>query len=321
MNIFNNKIFNPGSARKVAVCTVMTIAIALPATSFAGGYWAQNRGITKVRAKVQTVKKNVVKKVAKAPGKVKDKIEDVADKVQEIYAQIEENRPLMTQIKNGPLMSTIGDTLQFLQDNQADYQQFVNQEAENFRDDITNLLSDFLAITQDFPVARQKGKVVEQIQNALALIDKLPSAFLYPMYKAVGPRLEEMQQTISNVRTKLAALPELPPIKDLYLNPMAHAETMCTLVTDKKIAVHVATIQAMLNSGVWSVKTVLEFLPKDLTISATVVGGGGTTVSAHPARMPLNIIVMIMEGINLSLTQNMAIGKSVCTASGLYTPS
>jgi len=321
MNILNNNTFIPRSTRTIAVCSILAFSAAVPATSFAGGYWSQNRGITKVSAKVESVKKNVVKKATAAPAKVKGKIEDVADKVQEIYEQIEENRPLMTQIKNGPLMSTIGDTLQFLQDNQADFQQFADQEAENFRDDIQNLLSDFLAITEDFPVARQKGKVAEQMQKALVLIDKLPAAFLYPMYKAVGPRLEEMQQTITNVRTKLAALPELPPMKELYLNPMDHAETMCTLVTDKKIAVHVATIQAMLASGVWSVKTVLEYLPKDLTVNAMVVGGGGTTVSAHPARMPLNIIVMIMEGINLSLTQNMAIGKSVCVASGLHTPS
>ena len=321
MNTINYKIFNSRNARNVAVSAVMTVVIALPGTSFAGGWWANNSGVTKVRAKVQSVKTNVVHKVEKAPGKVKDKIEDVADKLNEIYAQIQDNQPLLNQIKDGPLIGAIGDTLQFLQENQAEYQQFVSQEGEYFRDDIRNLLSDFIDISQEFPVARQKSKVVEQMQKALTLIDKLPPVFLYPMYKAIGPKLEEMQLMISSLRTKLAALPELPPLKDLYMDPMAHAESMCNFVTDKKVAVHVATIQAILKTGVWSVGVVLDNLPKDLTVNATVVGGGGTTVSAHPARAPFNMIKMILEGTDLGITQYTAIGKSVCVASGLHTPT
>jgi len=321
MNTVKHNIFNARNTRNAAVSAILTIAIALPGTSFAGGYWANNSGITKVRAKVQTVKTNATKKVKKAQGKVTDKIDDVVDKLNDIYAQIEENRPLMNQIKEGQLMNAIGDTLQFLQENQNDFQQFVAQEGEYFRDDVRNLLSDFIAISQDFPVARQKGKVVEQMQNAITLIDKLPPVFLYPMYKAIGPKLEQMQLMISSLRTKLAALPVLPPLMDLYMDPMAHAQTMCDFVTDKKVAVHVATIQAILKTGIWSVGVVLDNLPKDLTVNAMVVGGGGTTVAAHPARAPFNVIKMILEGTDLGITQYTAIGKSVCVASGLHTPT
>ena len=322
MNIINNNIFKAGSARKVAACSVLAIAIAMPATSFAaGGYWSQNRGITKVRTKVQKVSKKVVKKAAASPAKAKERIENLADQVEEIVAQIRENQPLLNHIKDGPLVSAIGDTLKFMQENQADFQQFVSQEGEYFRDDIRNLLSDFIAISQESPVARQKGKVLEKMQKAVKLIDKLPPVFLYPMYKSVGPRLEEMQQMVFSMRSKLAALPKLPPMMELYKDPMAHAQTMCDFVNDKKVAVHVATIQAILKTGVWSVGVVLDQLPKDLTVNATVVGGGGTTVSAHPARMPFNVIKTILEGTDLGISQYKAIGTSVCVASGLHTPA
>ena len=321
MNTVNRKIFNTRNARNSAISAIMVLAIALPGTSFAGGYWAENSGITKVRAKVQSVKTKATKKVKQVKGKATDKIEDMVEKLDDIYSQIEENRPLLNQIKDGPLMNAIGDTLQFLHENSDEFQQFVSQEGEYFRDDVKNLLSDFIAISQDFPVARQKGKVVDQMQKTLALIDKLPPVFLYPMYKAIGPKLEEMQHMITSLRSKLAALPELPPLMDLYIDPMAHAQAMCDFVTDKKVAVHVATIQAILKTGVWSVGVVLDNLPKDLTVNAMVVGGGGTTVAAHPARAPFNMIKMILEGADLGITQYSAIGKSVCTASGLYTPS
>lgn len=325
MNIFNNNLlntFNPRSVQKIAACSILVFAVAVPATSFAaGGYWSQNQGITKVRAKVQAVKKTAATKVKQAPGAVKGKIEDVVDKVQEIYEQIEENRPLLNQIKDGALMGAIGDTVKFVQSNQAEFKEFVDREGEYFRDDVKNLLSDFISISQESPVARQKDKVIERMQQAVNLLDKLPPVFLFPMYKAIGPKLEEMQEMVSSLRTKLASLPKLPPLMQLYIDPMAHAQNMCDFVTDKTVAVHVATIQAILKTGVFSMGVVLDQLPQDLNISVTVVGGGGLTIASHPARAPFSIIKTILEGTDLGITQYGAIGKSVCAASGLYTPS
>lgn len=76
-------------------------------------------------------------------------------------------------------------------------------------------------------------------------------------------------------------------------------EVLIKTLANKKVAVHVATIQAILKTGVWSVGIVLDNLPKDLAINATVVGGGGTTVAAHLARAPFNMIKMILEGTDL----------------------
>lgn len=322
MNIFNNKIFKPRSARQIAVCSIIVFAVAVPATSFAaGGYWSQNRGITKVRAKVQKVSKKAVKKVADAPAKAQETMQDLVDKLNEIYSQIEENRPLLNQMKGSPLMSGVTDTMKFLQDNQTEFKQFVAQDADYFRDDVKNLMLDFIGISQDFPIARQKAKVVESMQQIVTLIDRLPPALLYPMYKALGPRLEEMQAIITSIRTKLAAIPKLPPLKDLYLDPMAHAETMCTFVTDKEVAVHVATLQATIKSAIFITKMAKEYIPKDFSISVTVVGGGGLTLMVHPARIPFIAIGNILEGIDLAITNTSTIGTSVCTASGLHTPS
>jgi len=322
MNIKANKIFNAKSVRNIAVSSMITLLVVLPATSFAaGGYWSQNRGVTVVRAKVQNATKKVSNKVAAAPGKVKDKIEDVADKLNEIYAQVQDNQPLLNQLKEGPLVGALGDTMKFLQDNQAEYQQFASQEADYFRDDVKNLMLDFIGISEDFPIARQKPKVVESMQKIVSLVDKLPAALLYPMYKALGPRLEEMQAIITGIRTKLAAIPELPPMKELYLNPMAHAETMCKFVNDKEVAVHVATLQATIKSAIFITKMAKEYIPKDLTINVTVVGGGGLTLMVHPARIPFSAIGNILEGIDLAITNTSTIGQSVCVASGLHTPA
>ena len=321
MNTQTNKIFNAKHVRNIAVCSILTFAVALPATSSAaGGYWSQNRGISVVRAKVQTATKKVTKKVAAAPAKAKQRIEDVADKLNEIYAQVRDNQPLLNQLKDGPLVGALGDTMKFLQDNQADFNQFINEEGENFRDDVRNLLSDFIAISQDSPLARGNGKMAERMQKVVSLIDKLPPVFLYPMYKAVGPKIEELQQMVTSVSNKLASIPKLPPLMELYVDPMAHAQTMCNFVSDKEVEVHTKTIQAILKSGVFSMGVILDQLPQDLNISVTVVGGGGLTIASHPARAPFSAIKTILEGMDLAIEQYTSIGKSVCAASGLWTP-
>ena len=319
MNILNNKIFFPRSARAIAVCSILAFSIAVPATSFAGGYWKQNQGVKWVSSTAQKVaKKNPVRKVA---SKAKGQIEDLADKLDEIVSQIRENRPLLNHMKNSPVINGVTDTMKFLQDNQAEFQQFVGQEADYFRDDVKNLMLDFINISQDFPIARQKQKVIESMEKIASLIDKLPPALLYPMYKALGPRLEEMQDIVTGIRTKLAAIPKLPPMKELYLDPMAHAETMCTFVDNKEVAVHIATLQATIKSAIFITKMAKEYIPEDFTISVTVVGGGGMTLMIHPARIPFVAIGHILEGVDLAITNTSSIGKSVCIASGLNTAS
>ena len=287
--------------RSTGICLITAVAIAAPSVGHAG-WFKDSKSVRKV-----------VTRVAATPGKAKEGIEDIAAKVNEIYSQISENRPLLKQMKNSGMIENLKETFVFINEMQADYQVFADQGVYTARLDIKDVLYGFGDITQAFPGAESDGKIMDKVEQAANLVDKMPAQFLYVMDKAVGPQLSELQDKIDNIRDSLAMLPNLPSKRELYRDPMAHVDSLCELENNRAVAVSIAVLQARLKAVAFVIKNIKAYLPDDLTVMASVVAGGGGTVTKHPAQYPLQILLTIVEGIDLKISNFTSIAKSVCT--------
>lgn len=287
--------------RSTGICLITAVAIAAPSVGQAG-WFKDSKPVRKV-----------VTRVAATPGKAKEGIEDIAAKVNEIYSQISENRPLLEQMKNSRMIENLKETFVFINEMQADYQVFADQGVYTARLDIKDVLYGFGDITQAFPGAESDGKIMDKVEQAANLVDKMPAQFLYVMDKAVGPQLSELQDKIDNIRDSLAMLPNLPSKRELYRDPMAHVDSLCELENNRAVAVSIAVLQARLKAVAFVIKNIKAYLPDDLTVMASVVAGGGGTVTKHPAQYPLQILLTIVEGIDLKISNFTSIAKSVCT--------
>lgn len=289
------------SLRQATLCLVSAIAIGLPTISQAG--WFKD---TKPLSKVTT-------RVAAAPVKAREGIGDITGKVNEIYSQISENRPLLEQMKNGRLMDSLQETLVFINEMQTDYQAFADSGVYATRHDIKEVLYGFGDLTQSFPGAEPDGKIIDKLDKAANLVDKMPTQFLYIMDKAIGPQLPELQEKIQDIHDSLAMLPYLPSKRELYSDPMAHVDSLCELKENRAVAASIAVLQARLRAAAFTIKNVKAYLPDDLSFVASVVAGGGATVSKHPAQYPLQIVLTIVEGMELKISNFTSIADSVCT--------
>lgn len=286
--------------RSTGICLITAVAIAAPSVSHAG--WFKN---SKPFSKVVT-------RVAAAPGNAKERIEDIAAKVNEIYSQISENRPLLEQMKNGRIMDSLKETLVFINGMQTDYQAFADSGVYASRLDIKDVLYGFGDITQAFPGAEPDGKIMVKLDKAANLVDKMPTQFLYLMDKALGPQLPELQEKIQNILDNLAMLPDLPSKRELYRDPMAHVDSLCELRENRAVAVSIAVLRARLKATAFKIKTIKAYMPDDLTINVNVVAGGGATVAKFPAQLPLQVMLTIIEGIEMRISNFTSIADSVC---------
>jgi len=295
-----SSIFSVKTLRQTTLCLVSALAIGLPAIGQAG------------LLKDSKLVNKVVPRVVAAPGKATDRMADIASKVNEIYSQISENRPLLDQMKNGRMMENVKETLVFINDQQADYQVFADQGVYTFRSDIKDVLYGFGDITQAFPGAEPDGRLMDKLDKAADLVDKMPAQFLYIMHQAVAPQLPELQEKVDNIRDSLALLPDLPSKRELYRDAEAYGDSLCELVENRAIGVSIAVLQARLKATAFVIKNIKAYLPDDLAVVASVVAGGGATVTKHPAQYPLQILLTIVEGIDLQITNYTSIAKAVC---------
>lgn len=299
---------NRKTLRQTALCLMVASVIALPGVSQAG-WFSSSKPAQRVKAKV-----------AATPGNITAKVADISRKLNEIYAQVG-NSPIKDQVANGPVMNTVRASFDFVQQQQAEYQRF-EPNAEAFRNELRRLFNDVVGITQDYPAFNLAGGAIDRVSDSLQLIDRAPAQFLFLMDKALRPQLPAMQKAVYQIHQKLAALPPLPTPDALMDDAYALQGTLCQFVTDPRTATHVATVQAILKTFIWMINSVKGLLPNDLTLQGTVVAGGGVTVSTHPAKIPFHVIGgVILEGIDLKISNTITIAKSVCQVSGHYNPS
>lgn len=261
---------------------------------------------------VGTKVKTTAAKVAATPGNVENKVKDISAKINEIYGNIQENRPLAEHLRNGHMMTTLKETLAFISDMREDYEQFADTGADPFRNDMKGMISNFGQISQTFG---QDNAVLNRLDKVTTLMDKVPTAFLYIMHQAVGSRLENVQEKVAQLQLRLSQLPSLPPLSAVVQAPANYADSLCPLVNDKPTKVTVAVLKTTIKSVSFALKTIKDYLPDDLVVTADVVAGGGLTMSKNPSQLPFQVALTIVDSLELKIENYETIAGAVCPES------
>lgn len=268
----------------------------------------------------QKVGDKVTGTVKAAPGNAQAGIADighgmnaVAGKLDEVVAPIREHEGIMDRFRDSPVIDGVNAAFDFLEETREDYLRFA-QDPEPFRESVKQLFSDFLAMGQ-LPGVSPGGSVLNQLQNAIDLVDRLPTPFLYVFKQAVGPRLPELQNTVTVLIENLAVVANLPETLEIMVNPEGQAPYMCPLVTDRSLAPRIAILQTQLKKLVFIVGAIKDLMPQDLTVTVNVAAGAGTTLATHPARVPWHVVGTFLLGtIELEINSKVEIAKSMSSA-------
>jgi len=174
---------------KIASTVALLATFAISTNSYAG-WFSDSTPAKKVVAKVKAAPAAAVSKVQDAPLNIQAQVEDVLAKVNEIYGQVEDSRPLMNVIKDGKIINDLQDIMVFLNETRADYEQFANSGVQSFSQDVSGLLYDFGDIASIMQVA---DGMDTRLAKAEDLINRMPPQLMYVMHEALGASIADMR--------------------------------------------------------------------------------------------------------------------------------
>lgn len=295
--------------RTTGICLITATAIALPGTGHAG-WFSDAKPVKKVtKTVVQPLKAKAGAKVKSAANQLQARVEDMSSKLDEVYAQLENGRPLKEALENSNMMETVKEVMQYVGDSQQDYQQFANSGVYVFEQEVNDLFYDLTDIIETMQL---DAKLKTQINKIRDLIAKMPTQFLYVMKKAVGERITEIRERVQQIKNNLVFVADLPSNRDMFTNPMSHKSSLCPIVQNRDKKVSYAIIMGRLSELELVAGTLNDLSPDDLYASGTAVAGGGTTVGKFPTKLITILIKHIVGSIKVNLENTKSIAEAVC---------
>lgn len=287
--------------RTTSICLITAAAIAAPSAGYARWFSAPKPVVKKLTQTVRT-----------GTSHLQDNAGDIADKLTEIHAQIEDNRPLINALKNGQMMQQLTEIVQYLNESQQDYQAFTENGVYLLRQDIQDLVG---AVSSISDMLNLDSKLNDQLHKAAALVDKMPVTFLFALAKSgIDKRLQDILARLIQLSDDLVLVATLPLERNVYLYPGEYKDSLCPLVNDQQTRVQLAVLNARIDANVWAIDTVSDLIPEDLNVSAMVVGGGGATVSKFPPQYIFKAMKTILSAIKLRVGNYKSIAESMCSA-------
>ena len=286
------------SLRTSSICLITAAALSLPGIAHAG--WFSE---TRVAKKVNTT-------VKAAPTKAAAKIDDISSQIKDIADKMHESQPLANALKNSRMADQLIEVMGFINESQQDYELYVDNYDYQMRADIGELVGSVTDITT---LLGMDSKATDQLHKATNMVNKIPAAMLYPLYKAdIHHKVETIGEGFQQLVDNLGVIVDLPLPQQLYLNPEQYRAKLCPLVKDRKTQVMLAVLNARIQNNKFAIKTAMDLMPEDLTVSATVVGGGGLTVSKFPPQYIFKAVNFVLESIELRLNNYKSIAGAVC---------
>ena len=287
------------SLRTTSICLITAATLSLPGFAHAG--WLSE---TKIAKKATSA-------VKAAPNKAATKVDNISSQINDIAEKMHESQPLANALKNSKMLDQLVDVMGYINESQEDYELYIGNYDYQMRDDIDNLVG---SVTDVTTLLGMDSKATDQLNQATGMIKKLPAAFLYPLYKAgIHNKIESVGDEFQQLVDSLGVIADLPLPQQVYLNPENYRSKLCPLVNDRQTKVMLAVLDARIKINKFRIKTIMDLMPKDLTISVTVVGGGGLTVSKFPPQYIFQAINFVIESIELRLNNFKSIAGAVCT--------
>ena len=282
------------------ICLLAATLMLSPGISHAG--WFADKPVQKAKAKVTA-------RVSNAAHQAQDRVTAMADKINEIYAQFEEGRPLINAMKDSQMVDMTKEVMLYLQEAQQDYQHFASSGVYGFEGDVNDLLDDMGDIGRKVKLGNGLEEKLDKVRNLLA---KMPTQFLFVMHKATGKGVTELRGQTQVLNTQLSVVERLPSAHDLFTAPMNYRNELCPLVNYPEEKVKLAVVMAIVKRLELFAGLLNDASPDDLHVSATAVAGGGTTVSKFPTKGITLIIKHVVGSVKVYLENTKVIAEAVC---------
>ena len=285
--------------RSTGICLITVAAIALPQAGHAG--WFDG---------IPTPVEKVVKKAKSASGNIKNIVTDVSRKLNDIHEKLDASRPLANALKNGQMIKQLTEVVEYLNESQSEYQDFVDNGVDFMRQDIHSLVVSVQDINNSLNL---DGKIGNRLQKAADLIEKMPPPFLYPLAIAgIDDMLQDIAERMVQLAGDLELIATLPIEQDAFLYPESYKADLCPLVKDPQKKIQLAVLGARMDNNIWLIDTMSSLMPEDLTVEVTVLGGGGATISKFPPQYLFKAMKFVLETIKLRISNYTAIASSMC---------
>ncbi len=293
---------------KIASTVALLATFAISTNSYAG-WFSDSTPAKKVVAKVKAAPAAAVSKVQDAPLNIQAQVEDVLAKVNEIYGQVEDSRPLMNVIKDGKIINDLQDIMVFLNETRADYEQFANSGVQSFSQDVSGLLYDFGDIASIMQVA---DGMDTRLAKAEDLINRMPPQLMYVMHEALGASIADMREQVLDISANLDFMRDMPSNRQLLSAPQQHQASLCPIVNHKATKVSYQVVKGKVAVLNIALDYINEMQPDDLNVGATAVAGATATVSKYPPKYITQSLKTIGDYIALRLETIHDIAEAVC---------
>ena len=271
-------------SRRFAAAVAVAIAVTLPAAAQAGP-------IEQVKARID---------------KTYNKVVDTSKRVANMQAQL---RQLVSNLHGEgaeQMREAIQSTLQFLQQQQAGYADFVApdhcgpaSDCGAFRAELYDLIQDFAALPSDLPFVEQVPAAAGQLQEVAGLVDFLPPPALYAANQVLGAQIGEIHDMIAMLQDAVVAMPEIPTLAEIVQMNVATAEHYCSTIPGNP---HVELVQVILLNQANRLADVADMTQETIDIVAAV----GTNLK-NPVKFALQLIAFIPKELERQITfQNAA---------------
>lgn len=263
--------------RRATICIATAVAIALPSAASAGIFDKARKRVHKV-ANTATTAVTIVrdkKPVATAARNWREN-----KPIATALGNVGQNLPgadLMDLVKQLRPREHLEQTVALVQEMQRGYRTFsggafgCEGPCVDFRNELKEILGEFLALTADVPALSERTFLVSNLQRLTNLVDYVPPRALYLMKQALGNHLDEIWATTDKIREGVETLQPLLTAAD------ETGDALCAWVgKDQKLFVELW--QARFQATAWTFKTISGYIP-DLEVEGEIGVEGGVGVA------------------------------------------
>jgi hypothetical protein len=302
--------------RNTGICLITAVVIFAPGIAHAGWLGSPKPVLNKVTQTVRTgissVQNEVTQTVSTGVSNIQGNADGIGGRLGEMYERLDDSRPLVDALKNGKMMQQLTEVVQYLNESQQEYQAFADNGVYLLRQDIKDLAYTVASIGD---MLNLDGKLGDQLHKASALVDRIPAVFLFALARSgIDKRLQDMLARLGRLGDDLVLFATLPPESEVFLYPEQYRDDICPLVNDRQTKVQLAVLNARIDTNIWAIDTVSGLIPEDLDVSATVVGGGGATVSKFPPQYIFKAMKTILSAVKLRMDNYKSIADSMCAS-------
>lgn len=311
---------NSQSIRRAMICAVIALAVVLPDVATAGVLDKVKNRVTTTVTKAGTIISNVrenrpIASAVKRAGenlrnKIKDKLPD---------------GPIANLVDQFNPLDQVQDVVGLIQHVNGDYVGFAGgwvgcqAECAIFREDLKDMFDAYLGIAERVPALQKRQGLVRNIKRMSGLVDVVPARALYPMWKALDGKIDNVKSSAAKIERLLETL---PPLADMQAFAGSASDAVCDWA-DKDNHPVAEWAQGELEHVAWGFKSAADIIP-DLEVKGEVGAEGGIAVANATAatgvglkptdyvKMILKTVAAVPEQVSWAIKLNILRAKAFC---------